>query len=185
MAVSSSEVPGYDATRRTSQTEAGARSGEGGGGDPTVLPGQDPNTASNVLFGGPLPTGTGAPGTAGHAGGADPTTEAGQSPDGFTGLSEADINETGAPGSTGATPSQGGGSDSVTFTRPGSYLSGSYASDTVRGSVDGPQDWTQANDSGYGTSGPKLPGMAEPEAGGTDFQPGGGSVMRGGRMTRG
>ena len=117
----------------------------------------------------------------------DPTNEPGQTEDGLTGISEDEITETGAPGSTGADPSDGTGSESVTFTRPGSYLSGTYAMSTVRDDIDGPTDWTQANDSGYATGGPQLPGIKgnEPEAGTGRFQPGGGRVMRGGRAVRG
>jgi hypothetical protein len=186
MAAPSSNVPGYDATRRTTQTEAGARSGEGGG-DPTVTQPQYPpaeNWAS-AIFGGPLPTGTGAPGSGGGEGGGDPTTEPGQTIDDFTGVPDTELNSTGAPGTTGGVPATGGGADAITITRPGSYLSGSYASDTVRADTSGPHDHTQANMSGYGTDGPKLPAMAEPQAGSSDFQPGGGHVMRGGRMVQG
>jgi hypothetical protein len=185
MAASSSDVPGYNAVKRTSQPEAGAASGTRAGGDPTAEPGQYPPGNDHGIFGGALPTGTGAPGTGGGEGGGDPTTEAGQTSDDFTGQSGASLTDTGAPGSGGASVASGAGGDSVTFTRPGSYLSGSYASDTVRGNVDGPASWTEANASGYGTDGPKLPGMHEPEAGSSDFQPGGGRVMRGGRAVRG
>jgi hypothetical protein len=69
----------------------------------------------------------------------------------------------------------------VDFTRPGSYLTGSYGQDTVRDEVEGAGNWTEANDSGYGTGGPKLPGMNEPTSTGA----GQGSVMRGGRMKGG
>jgi hypothetical protein len=182
---SSSDVPGYDRTQASRGSPD--RSGEGAGGDVTVQPGQYPPGETHGIFGGPLPTGTGAPGSSGGSGGdGDPTNQAGQDVDAFAGVSGGDLTSTGAPGSAGATGSTGGGGDSVDFTRPGSYLSGTYAQDTVRGNIDGPQDWTQANDSGYGTGGPKLPGMHEPQAGSGEFQPGrGGRVLRGGRPARG
>ena len=175
----SNSVAGYDRDRAS--RAAPAYSGTSAGGDPTSQPGQYPPGSDHGIFGGPLPTGTGAPGTGGGAGGGDPTTQAGQTSDDFTGVPGTELNSTGAPGTTGGVPSTGGGPDAVTFTRPGSYLSGTYASNTVRTSVDGPQDSTQANDSGYGTDGPKLPAMHEPQAGSSDFQPGGGRVLRGGR----
>lgn len=188
MAPTSSQVPGYDPTKRTTAQGSSVVSGRTEPGDPTNEPGQYPVGGwGNAIFGGQLPDGTGAPGSAGARGtaGADPTNEPGQTEDGLTGISEHDITATGAPGSEGGVANLGGGPDSVTFTRPGSYQSGSYASDTVRDAVSGPTDWTGANDSGYGTDGPKLPGMQEPVAGEGRFQPGGGSVMRGGRAVRG
>lgn len=168
--------PGYTGTRRSS---GGSRSGTGGG-DQTTLSGQYPPTADHGIFGGPLPTGTGAPGSGGGAGDGDDTTEAGQLTDDFSSASTSDVTNTGAPGSGGARPSTGGGTG-VTFTEPGSYLSGTYEQDRVSGDVDGPGEWTEANASGYGTSGPKLPGMKEPTSTGA----GKGSVMRGGRPSRG
>lgn len=184
---SSSQVPGYDSTRRT--TGGPAYAGTQQGGDPTTEPGQYPPSMDHGIFGGNLPSGTGAPGTQGArgTGGVDPTNEPGQTLDGFTGLSAKDIASTGAPGSQGTTPTDGGGPDAVTITRPGSYLSGSYAQDTVRDSIGGAADWTQANDDGYGSSGPQLPGLEgnQPLAGEGRFQPGGGRVLRGGRAVRG
>src|ERR1700749_2288994 len=124
----SNSVAGYDATRAS--RGAPDRSGTGGGGDVTTQLGQQPGEASHGIFGGPRPTGTGAPGSAGGGGGdGAPTNLPGQDTDSFTGLSHDDITSTNAPGTAGATPSTGSGSDSVDFTRPGSYLSGTYASD--------------------------------------------------------
>jgi hypothetical protein len=186
----SNTVPGYGTARRTSDArESEAYSGIRTTGDPTNEPGQyPPGDWGNAIFGGPLPDGTGAPGTQGAQiteSGVDSTNMPGQLDDGLTGLDEQDIAETGAPGTAGAEPSTGTGADAVNFTRPGSYLSGSYASDTVRDDVSGPQDWTDANDGGYASGGPKLPGMAEPAAGTGRFQPqGGGRVLRGGRDVR-
>ena len=126
---SSSDVPGYDGTK--SSRGSPDRSGEAGGGDVTSQPGQYPPGSDHGIFGGPLPTGTGAPGTAGGKGGdGDPTNQAGQNVDAFAGTSHDDITSTNAPGTSGANAGAGGGS-SVTFTRPGSYLSGSYAQDSV------------------------------------------------------
>lgn len=174
--------PGYDSTRRTS---GGPQySGTQQGGDPTTEPGQYPPGSDHGIFGGPLPTGTGAPGTAGAGGSADPTNEPGQVQDGLTGISTADITQTGAPGTQGTTPTSGDGPDAVTFTK-GSAGINTYENATVRDSVAGTADWTQANDDGYGSGGPKLPGMQEPQAGTGRFQPGGGRVLRGGRAVRG
>lgn len=180
----SSAVPGYDTTRAT--RGAPGRAGTGSpGADVTSEPGQYP--VDQQIFGGPLPDGTGAPGTAGGSAPPDPTSLAGQSADSFTGLSGDDINSTNAPGSAGAAMPAGGGPDAVTFTRPGSYQSGSYAQDTVRDEVTGPGNWTEANESGYATGGPQLPGIQgnEPVAGSDRYQPGGGRVLRGGRAVRG
>jgi hypothetical protein len=180
------DYPGYDSRKQAVSTTKVSGTGSSGT-DPTNEPGQYPAGNDHGIFGGPLPNGTGAPGTAGASGGSDPTTEPGQLQDGLTGISEAQITETGAPGTQGTTPTSGGGPDSVSFTRAGSYLSGTYQSETVSDSVGGPADWTQANDDGYDSGGPQLPGIKgnEPAAGGSRFQPGGGRVMRGGRAVRG
>jgi hypothetical protein len=178
------DYPGYGFGNRSSPG-GDDRSGTGGGNDPTTEPGQYPPADDHGIFGGPLPTGTGAPGTAGGHGASDPTVEAGQLTEDFTGVPARDVTDTNAPGSGGASASDGAGPDAVDFTRAGSYLSGTYTSDTVRDSIDGAGNWTEANDSGYGTDGPKLPGMAEPKAGQGPYQPGGGRVLRGGRAVRG
>lgn len=179
------DYPGYSSTRQN--TGAGRKvSGVAGSGDPTAEPGQYPPGTDHGIFGGPLPSGTGAPGSAGTRGTPDPTNEPGQTSDGLTGVTDAQITQTGAPGSQGTTPTSGGGPDSVTFTAPGAGILPNEDV-TVQDSTSGPQDWTQANDDGYASGGPQLPGIKgnEPEAGGARFQPGGGSVMRGGRSVRG
>lgn len=155
-------------------------SGVAGSSDPTNEPGQYPPSRTDI-FGGPLPTGTGAPGTRGGGGGGDDTAEPGQLTDGITGVSDAEITETGAPG-TGTTANTSGGSASVTYTEPGSPYSGTYKSETVSDDLSGTRDSTQANDEGYGTGGPQLPGIKgnEPVPGGR-YQPGSGRVLRGGR----
>jgi hypothetical protein len=180
-------IPAYGSPAARSGKSGPARSGTGAPGDPTNEPGQYPATASDAIFGGPLPMGTGAPGTSGGGGASDDTTvEAGQTTDSFTGLPESDIDSTGAPGTSGAMPRGGAGSAAVNFTREGSFDDGAWDNVSVRGDVGGPADWTQANASGYGTPGPKLPGMAEPQAGVGPFQPGsGGRVLRGGRAVAG
>jgi len=188
MTRSSSEVPGYAGADEVSgSTGAAAARYDDAGVDPTTEKGQYPGGDwATAMFGGTLPEGTGAPGTQGAriSGGSDPTNEPGQTEDGLTGITEREITSTGAPGTTGA--GRGGqGPDAVTFTRPGSYQSGSYAQDTVNDSVSGPLDWTQANDGGYGTGGPKLPAMNEPTPNAGPFQPSsGGRVLRGGRDVR-
>jgi len=159
-------------------------SGNTESGDPTNEPGQYPPGGQNNIFGGPLPTGTGAPGSTGARGGADPTNEPGQTLDGITGVTEAQITQSGAPGSQGATDNPGG-PDAVTYTYPNDGI-GPYMPVTKQDALGGPQDSTQANDSGYATGGPQLPGIRgnEPQAGSARYQPGGGRVLRGGRDVR-
>ncbi len=140
-------------------------------------PDQYPESSSDLIFGGPLPTGTGAPGSAGASGSADATNEPGQTSDGLTGISESQITQSGAPGSQGATNSGGGGT--ITYTQPNDGI-GPYVQVTASEDVSGPGDSTGANDSGYGSGGPQLPSIKEP----TDTGAGRGSVMRGGRSVR-
>lgn len=144
--------------------------------DPTLEPGN----YGDSIFGVRLPQGTGAPGSQGatYDAGVDPTLEPGQLNEGLSGLGPSQVAETGAPGSMGA--SNGGtGPDSVSYTRPGSYLSGTYVQDTVSDSVSGSSDWTQAIDGSYGGGGPQLPGIAGNEP--TSTGAGAGRVLRGGR----
>lgn len=182
------DYPGYNPVRQTTGQGRKISGSAQGPADPTNEPGQyPPGGWGDAIFGGPQPTGTGAPGTAGASGATDPTNEPGQVDDGLTGLSEHDITDTGAPGTAGATANLGTGPDSVTFTRPNAGLL-PLEDITVNDYTDGPQDWTQANDSGYATGGPQLPGIKgnEPEAGQGRYQPGGaGHVMRGGRAVQG
>lgn len=172
-------VSGKASSNRVSGTSTGA--------DATNEPGQYPvGDWGTAIFGGPLPSGTGAPGSGGGAGGGDPTTEPGQLTDGLTGITDADITDTGAPG-TSTTANTTGGGESITYTRPGSPYSGTYKSDVVSDDTQGPRDSTQANDQGYGTGGPQFPGTKgnEPRAGEGRYQPGSGRVLRGGRAVRG
>jgi hypothetical protein len=156
--------------------------------DPTNEPGQYPVTGVNAqIFGGPLPSGTGAPGSAGAPieGTADATNEPGQVSDGFSGVTDSEITSTGAPGTQGA-QDHDGGSDAIMYTEASAGIY-PYRMDSTSDNVSGNGDWTGANDQGYASGGPQLPGIKgnEPEAGSGRFQPGGGSVMRGGRAVRG
>jgi hypothetical protein len=164
-------TPGYGGT---GQSAPGRESAGRAGGDPTLEPGQYPGS----LFGVALPQGTGAPGSPGATGGADPTNQPGQLNEGISGLGPSATANTGAPGSQGNTNS-GGGSDQVTFTRPGSYLTDTYQQDTVSDNVSGTNDWTQANDGSYAGGGQQLPGVAGNEP--TSTGAGQGTVRRGGR----
>ena len=100
-------------------------------------------------------------------------------------MTDSEITHTGAPGTQGAVVHDGG-SDAVMYTKPTAGIT-PYEMESTSDNVSGTGDWTQANDAGYATGGPQLPGIKgnEPEAGGSRFQPGGGSVMRGGRAVRG
>jgi len=163
-------TPGFGGPAVTSQSETGTASGM----DPTLEKG----SYSTSLFGVALPQGTGAPGTQGAGHASDPTLESGQLNEGLSGLGPADTASTGAPGSTGAQNTAGGGPDRITYTEPGSYLSGSYEQETLTDSVSGTSDWTQAIDGSYG-GGPQLPGISGNMPDGTGA--GSGRVMRGGR----
>jgi hypothetical protein len=163
----------------------GAVSGAGGpksagvtaSGDPVNLPGQYPGS----IFGVAIPQGTGAPGTAGAGGSADPVNQPGQLTEGISGTGPADTANTGAPGSAGSGMDSGGGADSVTYTEPGSFLSGTNTEASVRDDISGTSDWTQAHDGSYGGS-LNLPGVDgnQPTPNSGPFQPGSGRVLRGG-----
>lgn len=170
--LSPGQDPGYGSS--VSGTP-GAYSGTSAQSDPTNEPGQYPGS----LFGVALPPGTGAPGTAGASGMADPTNQPGQLDEGISGEGPSQTADTGAPGSQGVQNSSGGGPDVIHFTRPGSYLTGTYEQDTVSDSVSGPSDWTQAIDGSYAGGGPQLPGIMGNEP--TSTGSGQGRVMRGGR----
>lgn len=169
-------------------TSARPYSGVSESSDPTTEPGQYPPGIAyeKELFGGPLPTGTGAPGSPGAGGATDATNEPGQTQDTFTGIPDSQIGgtgATGAPGTQGAQDSPGG--TGVSYTQPNDGI-GPYVTVSVSDDVSGNRDSTQANDQGYATGGPQLPGIQgnEPAAGASRFQPGGGHVMRGGRAVR-
>lgn len=145
----------------------------------------EPNQYPGSLFGIFLPQGTGAPGTAGAGRGADPTNQPGQLSEGISGEGPSDTANTGAPGTMGQQNGTGG-PDSVSYTRPGSFLTGTNQTETVSDSISGTSDWTQAIDGSYAGGGPQLPGIKgnEPVPGSGPFQPGSGRVMRGGRSVR-
>jgi hypothetical protein len=169
------QTPGYGSV--SGARETGAYSGTKTGGlDPTLEPGN----YSSSIFGVQLPAGTGAPGSQGaaYSGDVDPTNQPGQLNEGISGEGPAQTANTGAPGSQGAT-NGGAGPDAVSFTRPGSYLSGTYQQDTVHDSISGPSDWTQAIDGSYAGGGPQLPGIKGNEP--TSTGAGAGRVLRGGR----
>lgn len=156
---------------------AGAPQGAGiSRGEVTTQPGQYPSS----LFGVALPSHTGAPGTGGASGGADPANQPGQLNEGISGEGPADTANTGAPGSQGATNNPGG-SESVSYTRPGAFLTGTNVTDTVSDDISGIGDWTQAHDGSYG-GGPQLPGIAGNMPVSTGA--GAGQVRRGGRGGR-
>jgi hypothetical protein len=166
------QTPGYGDV--SGARESDAYSGTPSTVDPTNELGQTPSS----LFGVALPDGTGAPGSPGPAlGSGDPTNEPGQTTEGFSGEGPDVIADTGADGSTGA-QNHGAGPDAVKYTRPGSYLSGTYVQDSVSDSVSGSDDWTQAIDGSYG-AGMDLPGIKGNTPAGTGA--GMGRVMRGGR----
>lgn len=144
------------------------------GVDPTNELGQTPSS----LFGFAVPQTTGAPGGPGAADQPDPTLEQGQDYEGISGLTPGQTADTGAPGSQGAV-NGGSGPDTVTYTRPGSYLSGSYEADTVNDTVSGTSDWTQAIDNSYPGGDHQLPGIKGNAP--TTTGAGMGRVMRGGR----
>lgn len=166
------QQPGYGDVSGTRETDA--YSGTPYPGDPTTEPGNTPAS----LFGVTLPQTTGAPGSPGPAlGEGDSTNEPGQTTEGFSGEGPSDIAETGAPGSMGA-QNHGAGPDAVKFTDPGSFLGGTYQSETVNDSVSGTDDWTQAIDGSYGAA-TNLPGIQGnmPLSTGAGM----GRVLRGGR----
>lgn len=179
-------APDYLTPSGKTTTSSRPYSGTSQSSDPTNEPGQyPPGDWSTAIFGGQLPDGTGAPGSATGAEALDPTNEKGQTVDGLTGLTTQDITQTGAPGTQGAEGEFGAG-EAMTYTEASDGIL-PYRQITTNDELSGPGDSTQANDSGYATGGPQLPGLRgnEPQAGSGRFQPGGGHVMRGGRAVKG
>jgi len=128
---------------------------------------------------------SGAPGSQGASptdASTDPTNQPGQLSEGLSGTGPADVADSGAPGTMGA-QNGGAGPDRVTYTEPGSFLSGTNTSATVNDSISGPGDWTQAIDGSYGGS-VNLPSITgnQPQAGSGPYQPGSGRVRHGGFM---
>lgn len=119
------------------------RSGSGRS-DPDAYP-------TRMPFGITVPGGTGAPGSAGAGQAAtDPTLAPGQDDSGPIGTSRANAESTGAPGSRGTSGANSGGT--VRYTEPGSWLDGTYESETHPAGDD-----TEVG-SHYG-GGPQLPGI--------------------------
>jgi hypothetical protein len=175
-------TPGQRPESGTLNSTASGSSGTASGGDPTNQPGQYP---PGSFFGITVPSGTGAPGTAGvnPMTADDPTISPGQNTPTLGGESPSSVVQTGAPGSQGAPPDGGPETgNTVRYTRPGSWLTGTYQQDTVRQEQSGTGDDTQANDVGYGTSGPQLPALKGNQP--TSTGAGQGRVMRGGRSVR-
>jgi len=165
------------------------------GSNSTEEPGQYPTTAWSMFGLNEQNFGSGAPGSSGSkeqdTGGSN---EPGQYParETVTGVA---LGGTGAPGSQGITNSSGG-PDSITYSKPTFYKSEyeldenfngpgdqGYREDTIRDSISGPNDWTQAADGSYG-GGIDIIGVKgnTPESGSGRFQTGAGSVMYGGRL---
>jgi len=149
--------------------------------DPTNQPNQYPGS----IFGMPLPQGTGAPGSTGarRSAATDPTNQPGQLEEGISGTGPPDTDSTGSPGTQGARAALGAGPDAVTFTKLSAGI-GPYQTQTVNDEISGSGDWTGANDQGYASGGPQLPGVRgnEPSVNEGPFTAkSGGRVMRGGR----
>jgi len=162
---------GLSSGGQLSQTQAAA--GSFSGDDPANEPGQYPGS----LFGVSLPQGTGAPGSARPGGMSDPSIEPGQTTEGISGSGPSVTANTGAPGTAGA-QNGSGGADTIRYTRPGSFLTGTNVTDTIQDSISGTGDWTQAIDGSYAGGGPQLPGVKGNEP--TSTGAGGGRVLRGG-----
>lgn len=121
---------------------------------PTVQRGQLPDE----IFGFPQSYSTGAHGSTGGAmDSSDVTVQDGQISDGLSGLTKAEVTDTGMPGSPGAA-NQNAGPDGVTYTDPFGILGGVNRDVHTSAHLDGIGDWTQANDQGY-AGGPTLPAL--------------------------
>ena len=150
--VSDGTNPGRSATPQR-QSPGSARSGRGGGGDATEQPGQTPAD----IFGFAQSYSTGAHGSSGGAmGSSDVTIQDGQISDGLSGLTRAEVTDTGMPGSQGARPHAGG--EGVRYTDPFGYMGNEHRESRASGTVSGPGDWTAFGDDN-GFSGPTLPGL--------------------------
>jgi len=166
------ETPGYGGPERTTLD---GRQGTSDGPEPTFEPGN----YTDSLFGVAIPQGTGAPGSQGAGGASDPTVMPGALDEGLSGLGPADTANTGSPGSAPIGDRTGG--TQVSYTNPGSYLGGTYVTETVSGSVTGPDDWSQVSPGLYDGASKNLPGIPQAGAALADTGAGQGRVMRGGR----
>jgi len=174
-------VPGYAQAGIVAGRTGKDSVGDNRPSDPTNQPNQYPGS----LFGMPLPQGTGAPGTQGatRTAATDPTNQPGQLEEGLTGMGPPQTDHTGSPGTQGAQAALGAGPDQVTFTKLSAGI-GPYQTQTVNDEISGPGDWTGANDQGYASGGPQLPGVKgnEPSVStGPYTAKSGGRVLRGGR----
>ena len=173
-------VPGYGPADQVAGKSGKPAQGDSRGGDPTNQPNQYPGS----IFGMPLPSGTGAPGSRGASGSSsDPTNQPGQLDEGISGSHPPQTDHTGAPGTQGANPALGSGTDTVSFTKLSAGL-GPYQTQTVSDEISGSGDWTGANDQGYASGGPQLNGIKGNEPSVNDgpyTAKSGGRVLRGGR----
>lgn len=147
--------PGRQGGRPQRQSPAPQRQGRNTDGtDPTEQTGQTPSE----IFGFSQSYSTGAPGSSPHgARSSDVTIQPGQLDDGLSGVTAAEITDTGLPGSQGASNSNGG-PDSIRYTDPFGYMGNEHRDSHTSAHVGGTGDWTQANDMGY-DSGPTLPAL--------------------------
>jgi hypothetical protein len=151
--VSDGTNPGRSATPQR-QSPGVKRQGSGGGGpEPTAQKGQLPSE----IFGFPQSYSTGAHGSAGGAmDTSDVTVQDGQISDGMSGLTKAEVTDTGLHGSQGFRPHAGG--ESVRYTDPFGYLGNDHRESHASGQVSGPGEWTaMGDDSGF--SGATLPAL--------------------------
>jgi hypothetical protein len=151
--VSDGQNPGRSATPQR-QSPSPARSGHGEvTGGPTVQRGQLPDE----IFGFPQSYSTGAPGSGGGAmDSSDVTVQDGQISDGMSGLTKAEVVETGMPGSQGARPHAGG--EGIRYTDPFGYMGNDHRDSHASGTISGPGEWTAFGDDN-GFTGPTLPGL--------------------------
>lgn len=167
-------------------------------GNHSEEPGQYPTTAFHLFHLPEQDFGSGAPGGSPQSSKVDQgtTNEPGQYPakETFTGVA---LDGSGAPGTSGIPYSPAGGSgggDTVAYSKPTFYKGQrepnetfsepgglGYEQETVKASVSGPGDWTQANPHSYG-GGWDMPGVAgnTPVPGSGQHQTGAGNVMYGG-----
>jgi hypothetical protein len=129
-----------------------ARQGRAEGLDPTNQNGQLPSD----IFGMPTHLDSTGLGGSGSSEGepSDVTLNKGQLDEVFSHTGPNVNTHTGVAGSEGA--HNGSGGDSVTYTDPWAIIGGVTREQHVSGHVNGPGDWTQANDEGY-SGGPNLP----------------------------
>jgi hypothetical protein len=152
-AITDGTNPGRADLQGARQAPARHRQGRGAPGDDTMESVQTPSD----IFGFPQTYSTGARGsTGGGSVPADVTIQKGQLDAGLSQVSGSEITSTGAPGSQGVHNSVGG--EQVTYTDPFGYVGGVNRDVSVTGRIDGPGDWTQANDMGY-SGGPTLPAL--------------------------